>query len=230
MRYASVIKGRFLARPNRFLARVDIDGKEETVHVKNTGRCGELLLPGSVVWLSDSGNAARKTRYDLIAVEKQTERGSLLVNIDSQAPNEAAAEWLLSSGLFSQKASARREVQKGSSRFDLAVDDGGSISYIEVKGVTLERDGVALFPDAPTERGVKHVKELIECVKEGFGAYLLFVVQMKGVHTFSPNDETHKAFADVLREAKASGVMILAYDCLVTPDSMALDAPVPLSL
>lgn len=231
MTYDRVVEGRFLSRPNRFIAKVTIDGREETVHVKNTGRCKELLVPGCTVWLSVADNPARKTKYDLIAVEKRRPgRSVLLINVDSQAPNTVAAEWLVHSELFSARAVLRREVRYGNSRFDVYVEDGVRRAFVEVKGVTLEENGVARFPDAPTERGIKHLRELTACLNDGYEAYVLFVIQMNGVSSFSPNDDTHPAFGAALREAAAAGVRLLAMDCTVTPDSLALRLPVPIQL
>lgn len=224
MRYRHISKAVFISRPNRFIARVFVDGHEEIVHVKNTGRCRELLTEGCTVYLEGSDNPARKTRYDLVAVEKlRSGKLPLLVNMDSQIPNSAAAEWIAGSGLFSDKAVIHREYTYGASRFDFMIEDGGKTSFLEVKGVTLENDGIAAFPDAPTERGVKHIKELIRAKKEGFGAYILFVIQMKEIRELRPNDDTHRAFGDALREAEKAGVKLLAYDCIVTPDSMTID-------
>lgn len=230
MNYKNITQGIFLSRPNRFIAKVLIDGREETVHVKNTGRCRELLIPGCTVYLEKSENPLRKTPYDLIAVEKKTENGTILINMDSQIPNACCAEFLPLSGLFSPEAEIKREVKFGASRFDICVTDGEQKSFVEVKGVTLEKNGLALFPDAPTERGVKHVRELIEAKNQGFGAYIIFIIQMTGVHTFSPNREMHPEFADALLEAKRAGVKILAFDCLVTPDSINVRNPVRISL
>ena len=230
MKYTKVIKAKFLARPNRFIAYCEVDGTHETVHVKNTGRCRELLVPDATVYLSVSDNPERKTKYDLIAVEKETPRGTLMINMDSQAPNTAAFEWIESGGIFGEGATVRREVTYGKSRFDLYVEDGERRAFVEVKGVTLENDGVASFPDAPTERGIKHLQELISARNDGFEAYILFVIQMKGIHAFAPNDETHKAFGDALRQAAESGVKILAYDCTVTPDEMQIDKPIKILL
>lgn len=231
MKYAQVIRGEFVQRPNRFIACVRIDGKEELVHVKNTGRCKELLLPGVAVWLSRSDKPQRKTKYDLIGVEKKREeKAPLLVNMDSQIPNAAAEEWLPKSGLFSPAARIRREVFFGNSRFDFYIEDGARKAFMEVKGVTLEHNGIARFPDAPTVRGVKHIRELIACLQKGYEAYVLFVVQMKEISCLRPNDETHRAFGDALREAAAAGVKILAVDCLVTPYSLVLDAPIGVNL
>lgn len=222
MRYEKVVEARFVSRPNRFIAEVDINGVREVVHVKNTGRCRELLIPGCRVYLSESDVATRKTKYDLVAVEKRRADGSvLLINMDSQIVNDVAGEWLRRGELFSPDAVIRREVTYGASRFDFYVEDGDRKAFLEVKGVTLEADGVASFPDAPTERGVKHLRELISCVEDGFEAYILFVIQMKGISRFCPNDVTHAAFGKTLREAESKGVTVLAYDCVVTPDSVS---------
>ncbi len=226
-----VIPARFISRPNRFIALAEVNGKTETVHVKNTGRCKELLLPGATVYLSVAENPARKTPYDLIAVDKILPDGrTVTINMDSQAPNAIAAEWLPVSGLFPKTAAIRREVTHGDSRFDFCIQDGEITAYLEVKGCTLEQDGVALFPDAPTERGVKHIRELISLAKDGHPAYILFIIQMKGTHTFRPNDATHKAFGDALRDAGAAGVHILAVDCKVTPDTVTADGYIPIEL
>ena len=223
MTYNDVREGVFVSRPNRFIAKVLTDGKEETVHVKNTGRCRELLVPGCTVYLEKSSNPHRKTAFDLIAVQKQRQNmPDLLINMDSQAPNAAACEWV-KGGLFSKDAVVQREKTYGKSRFDLYVEDEGKKAFVEVKGVTLEVSGKALFPDAPTERGVKHVYELIDAKKAGFDTYILFVVQMKEVQVFAPNRLMHPEFADALLDAKAAGVNILAVDCLVAPDSISID-------
>lgn len=231
MQYASVIRGQFCSRPNRFLAVVRIGGQEEIVHVKNTGRCRELLIPECTVYLSRSDNPNRKTKYDLIAVEKQREgKPPLLINLDSQIPNAAAAEWLETGSLFSANAVFRREVTHGSSRFDFSIMDGNIQSFLEVKGVTLEQDGIALFPDAPTLRGVKHLQELTACQQAEIPAYLLLVIQMKEIRAFRPNDAMHPQFGEALRRAAAAGVTLLARDCIVTPDSITIDVPVPIQL
>lgn len=230
MKYKEVVKGVFRERPNRFIAKVEIDGNEETVHVKNTGRCKELLLENSVVYLSVSDNPLRKTKYDLIAVEKQTENGTVLINMDSQAPNDMVAEWLKKGALFSKNAIIKREVTFGKSRFDFYVEDSNNKAFIEVKGVTLENNGVALFPDAPTERGVKHIKELCSCVEKGYSAYIIFVIQMSGINLFKPNDATHKEFGDALRQAEKAGVSILAYDSVVTNESVCINKPIMIEL
>ena len=227
MKYHRIKQAEFISRPNRFIANVLVDGVAETVHVKNTGRCRELLSPGCTVYLEGADNPSRKTRYDLVAVEKIRESAPpLIVNIDSQIPNSAAEEWLKKGELFSEQAVIKREYTYGASRFDFRIEDKGKISFLEVKGVTLEINGVVLFPDAPTERGVKHIRELIRAKQEGFGAYILFVIQMKEVYEFRPNDITHPEFGDALREAEEAGIKLLAYDCIVTPDSMTIDKPV----
>lgn len=231
MKYKKIIKAEFIERPNRFIAKVNINGEIETVHVKNTGRCKELLIPHCTVYLSCSDNPARKTKYDLIAAEKSRENlPVLLINLDSQVPNDAAEEWLKNSNLFSKDALIRREVKYGNSRFDFYIEDNGNKIFLEVKGVTQEYAGTALFPDAPTQRGVKHIEELIACTKEGYKAYILFVIQMKGIQKLNPNDSTHKNFGDALRKAKNSGVEIIAMDCIVTPDSIVIDKEIPVVL
>ncbi len=240
MKYKKVISGIFLSRPNRFIAKVSVDGEEETAHVKNTGRCRELLLPGTEVFLYDSyagsekGASARKTRYDLIAVRKERDgKSPLLINMDSQVPNDAVEEWIRSGNgrtFFGAGASIRREVKYGASRFDFHIESGERKIFLEVKGCTLEENGVVMFPDAPTERGVKHVRELIESVREGYEAYLLFVIQMKGINSFHPNDRTDPAFGAALRLAYASGVRVVAVDCLVEPDSIILSEQIPVIL
>ena len=226
MNYSKVISGKFISRPNRFIARVMLGKKEETVHVKNTGRCRELLIPGVTVYLAESNNPARKTKYDLIAVDKQGQ----MVNIDSQAANDIAEEWLRKSDLFSANAQIRREVKFENSRFDFYIEDGDTKAFLEVKGVTLEQEGIALFPDAPTLRGVKHIEELTKALNQGYKAYILFVIQMKGVHLLCPNDTTHKAFGDALRQAAKAGVKILTTDCRVTADTVIPDESIPIKL
>jgi sugar fermentation stimulation protein A len=239
-----VVKAKFISRPNRFIALVELNGETVTVHVKNTGRCKELLPAGATVYLASAENstkAKRKTPYDLVAVEKIKPDGSVLfINMDSQAPNAIAAEYLPVSGLFGENATYRREVTHGASRFDFAIDTSDHpTAYLEVKGCTLEREGIAYFPDAPTERGVKHIKELTALARSGHPAYILFVTQMKGVNALCPNDETHPEFGKALREAKSEGVQILAVDCVVktnsNPDgtltlSVTADTPIPVIL
>ena len=215
----AVYAARFVSRPNRFIATVELEGEILTVHVKNTGRCRELLIPGCTVYLAAAENPLRKTPFDLIAVEKRKPDGSfVLIHMDSQAPNDIAAEWLPQSGLLPTHTHIRREVFCGESRFDFCLEDpsgGLPPAYLEVKGCTLERDGVAYFPDAPTERGVRHVRELTALSRQGHPAFILFIIQMKGVTHLCPNDETHRAFGDALREAREAGVTILAVDCRV---------------
>ncbi len=224
MKYKNIVKGTFIERPNRFIAYAEIDGKMEKAHVKNTGRCKELLLPGASVYLEVSDNPQRKTKYDLIAVEKFREgKEPLLINMDSQAPNNAAEEWLKKGNLLSENAVVKREVRYGKSRFDFYIEDGERKAFLEVKGVTLEENGLALFPDAPTERGVKHIKELMACMDEDYEAYILFVIQMKEMHAFSPNDKTHPDFGRALREAADGGVKVLAVDCKTGTDYMEVD-------
>jgi len=225
MRYSKMVPGRFLSRPNRFIAHIVIEGKEEICHVKNTGRCRELLPAGAKVWCLDAASPARKTRFDLICVQK----GDRLINMDSQAPNQVAGEWLAAGGL-GKLENLRAEVRHGASRFDFSFTLDGKPCFLEVKGVTLETDGVCAFPDAPTERGAKHLRELTELAKEGFGAYVLFVIQMADVAYLHPNDDTDPAFGKALREAAQAGVKILAMDCTVTPDSMVLRQPVEVKL
>ena len=227
MKYNNIVKGKFIERPNRFIAKVEIDGTTETVHVKNTGRCRELLVKGTTVYLEKSNNPERKTGYDLLAVLKN---GKTLINMDSQIPNAVTEEWLRKGNLFSKDAVIRREVTHNKSRFDFYIEEGGRKIFLEVKGCTLETDGIARFPDAPTERGVKHINELIDCVNEGFEAYILFVIQMKGIKHFEPNDKTHSAFGDALRNAESKGVNILAYDCNVTKDTIEIDKEIKVLL
>ncbi len=231
MKYNRVIPGVFLKRPNRFIAHVCIHGKEEVCHVKNTGRCKELLVPGCTVYCAVSDNPNRKTKFDLIAVEKKVESSTLLINMDSQAPNAAVKEWLASGASpFGQIDLLKPECRHGNSRFDFYLECNKRKIFIEVKGVTLEDDGVVLFPDAPTERGVKHVHELIQCHAEGYETYILFVVQMERARYFTPNRKTHPQFADALSEAKQAGVELLAYMCTVSPDEMKLDKPLEIKL
>ena len=225
MKYANMRPGIFLARPNRFIAYVEIDGQKQTVHVKNTGRCRELLTPGAVVWCQQSANPARKTGYDLIAVQK----GNRLINMDSQAPNAAAAEWLRAGGL-GEIENFRAETVHGDSRFDFSFTKEGKLCFLEVKGVTLENGGVCAFPDAPTIRGTKHLRGLTQAAREGYGAYVLFVIQMADVEYLHPNDATDPDFGAALREAAGNGVQILAMDCAVTEDSMTIRDPVPVRL
>ncbi len=216
MQYKNIRPAVFRSRPNRFIAKVEIDGQEETVHVKNTGRCKELLIPGRTVWLEEGTNPNRKTKYDLIAVDK----GGLLVNMDAQAPNKVFAEWALAGNFVPGLTLLRPETTWGKSRFDFYWEAGNRKGFVEVKGCTLEDDGFCRFPDAPTERGVKHLNELVSCMADGYEAAVCFVVQMEGMKQFSPNDATHPAFGDALRAAQAAGVQVLAVGCSVTPDSL----------
>lgn len=228
MKYGSVVQGCFLERPNRFIARVLVAGKEEVVHVKNTGRCKELLLPGATVYLQDWGeqHTGRKTRFDLIAVEK----GNLLVNMDSQAPNKVFSEWVQQGGFVSGLTHLKPEARWGNSRFDFYWEAGQRRGFTEVKGVTLEHDGLVRFPDAPTERGVRHLEELILAKEQGYESAVCFVIQMAGMRVFSPNDETHPAFGAALRKAAASGVRVIAMECHVTPDTLQITKEVSIVL
>ena len=225
MTYANMVPGRFLSRPNRFIAHVQIAGTEEICHVKNTGRCRELLVPGCTVWCQRSDNPNRKTKFDLIAVQK----GHRLINMDSQAPNAAAREWLLSGGL-GELENLKAETVQGDSRFDFGFVKDGKQCFLEVKGCTLENDGVCAFPDAPTERGAKHLRGLTELARQGYGACVLFVIQMTDVQYIHPNDATDPTFGCALREAAAAGVQVLAVDCSITPDSMEIHSPVEVKL
>ncbi len=242
MRYQNIRKATFLARPNRFIARVLLDGAEVTVHVKNTGRCRELLAPGCTVYLERSGNPDRKTAFDLVAVEK----GDLLINMDAQAPNRLFREWAEAGRFVQGLTLLRPETRFENSRFDFyweagerADEDIGPYEgrrslqrkgFVEVKGCTLERDGWTYFPDAPTERGVKHLEELLRAKEQGYEAAVCFVIQMAGVDGFSPNDATHPAFGDALRRAAAGGVDVLAVECAVTPEEVHITRPVPIKL
>ena len=225
MHYEKMVPGIFLSRPNRFIAHIEIAGKPEICHVKNTGRCRELLPQGAKVWCLDADSPSRKTRYDLITVQK----GERLINMDSQAPNAAAKEWLLAGGL-GRIEDLRPETRWGDSRFDFAFQKEGRPCFLEVKGVTLEEGGVCAFPDAPTERGVKHLQGLTRAVREGCGAFVLFVIQMSDVKYLRPHDERDPAFGKALREAAAAGVTVLAMDCAVTPDSMEIRLPILVDL
>lgn len=225
MKYGYVADAVFLQRPNRFIAQVLLNGQEETVHVKNTGRCKELLVPGAKVYLEKGKNPARKTAWDLIAVEK----GDRLINMDSQLPNKVAEEWLAQGGL-GQFSQLLREQTWGASRLDFCLKDARRTKYVEVKGVTLEEGGKVYFPDAPTARGVKHLEELTRIRREGMEAAVLFVVQMDEVTAFSPNDATDPAFGDALRRAKDAGVEIAAIDCLVRPEEVTPGQRVPVVL
>lgn len=225
MRYENMVPGIFRARPNRFVAHVEIGGQTEVCHVKNTGRCRELLVPGCTVWCQRAKNPDRKTKFDLIAVQK----GDRLINMDSQAPNAAAGEWLLGGGL-GEISELRAEVRHGDSRYDFSFCKDGRKCFLEVKGCTLENNGICAFPDAPTERGAKHIRGLTRAAGEGYGAYILFVIQMSDVKYIRPHDETDPEFGKALREAASNGVTVLAMDCAVTPDSMTIRLPVLVKL
>lgn len=222
MEYKNIKRARFIDRPNRFIANIEIDGSREVCHVKNTGRCRELLRPNAEIFVQESDNPKRSTRYDLISVYK----GRRLINMDSQVPNKIFHEWLLKGNLFGSIKLIRPEYKYKNSRFDFYVETDEKKVLVEVKGVTLEEDGVVMFPDAPTERGLKHLNELMGSLDEGFEAYVVFVVQMEGVLYFTPNMKTHEAFGNTLRLAENKGVSLLAVDCEVTENSIALKNPV----
>ncbi len=228
MKYKNIHKGIFKSRPNRFIANVEIDGKIEVCHVKNTGRCKELLVTDAAVYLEKSDNPNRKTLYDLIAVEK----GDRLINMDSQVPNRAVEEWIKAGGLIGENPYVRPESKFGDSRFDFYVESvtAERKAYVEVKGCTLECDGAVKFPDAPTLRGIKHINELIKCAQNGFEAYIIFLIQMSNINYFTPNYETHPEFGEALKNANKKGVKILAFDSIVTPDSIILNKPVDIRL
>ena len=223
MQYKEIKQGYFLARPNRFIAHVELDGQVEVCHVKNTGRCRELLTPRAVVYVECHHDPRRKTKYSLIAVRK----GSMLINMDSQAPNKVVGEWLASGELLPGLTLLKPECRYGASRFDFYAETQQQRMFIEVKGVTLEENGVAMFPDAPTERGIKHLDELAQAVRDGYAATVIFVIQMRGVTSFTPNRRTHAAFAEALQRAQQAGVQVLAYDCDVTPDGLSLGKQIP---
>lgn len=229
MQYERIREGKFLSRPNRFIAWVELNGEPVRCHVKNTGRCRELLLPGVTVYLQENRSPERKTAFDLISVRKD----SRLINMDSQAPNRAAREWIAAGGLLApgeELLLLRPECTYGHSRFDFYFETSRGKFFLEVKGVTLEENGVVLFPDAPTERGIKHVEELCHCLQDGYGAYLLFVIQMNNVRCFRPNMQTHPAFGMALLSAQKQGVRILARDCAITESSMEIRDPVAVEL
>lgn len=231
MKYSNIIKAIFLKRPNRFIAHVLIDGEEAVAHVRNTGRCRELLIPGCTVYLEKLSNPNRKTPYTLIAVEKNLPNGSVqMVNMDSTAPNNVVEEWLREGNLFGDGAYIKREAVFGDSRFDFYVEEGERKAFIEVKGVTLELDGIAMFPDAPTERGVKHLSELCRCVEIGYEGYIVFVVKMREIKYFTPNIQTHPQFAYQLKKSVELGVRALALECEVTEDSLDIKRRLPIKL
>lgn len=226
MKYEKMHQATFLSRPNRFVAHCLLDGQEVVAHVKNTGRCKELLVPGTDVWLQHMPGENRKTAWDLISVRK----GERIINMDAVAPNQAFEEFVRAGHFGGEWDVVRRECTHGDSRFDFYLEAGERKAFVEVKGVTLETDGVVRFPDAPTERGIKHLHGLMRCVREGYEAYAVFVIQMDGVKYFAPNRATHAAFADALAEAARAGVHVLAYDCHITPETMLVNAPVEVRL
>lgn len=226
MLYSNIQQGYFLSRPNRFIAHVEINGVTEICHVKNTGRCRELLTERAVVYVQQHDDSKRKTKYSLIAVRK----GNLLINMDSQAPNKAVAEWLTEKQPFGEIRVMKPECRHGNSRFDFYLETEKRKIFIEVKGVTLENDGIAMFPDAPTARGVKHLQELTDCLQQGYEAAAIFVIQFTGAKLFKPNYATHPEFAQALRSAQAAGVQVVALECTVTPESMYIGKSVPLQL
>lgn len=226
MRYQNIVQGTFLERPNRFIAHVEIKGQKQVVHVKNTGRCKELLVPGTTVYLEGNADPARKTAWDLIAVEK----GKRLINMDSQAPNRVFGEWVQAGEFLPNITLLHPETRYGDSRFDFYMEADGACHFIEVKGVTLEEDGVVRFPDAPTQRGVKHLEELIRAHKQGYECWMCFVIQMADVKWFEPNDRTHPQFGDALRRAEQTGVHVLAVDCQVAPETLSIRDRVPIYL
>ena len=224
MTYNNIIKGEFVDRPNRFIANVIIDGKIEVCHVKNTGRCKELLIKGSTVYLQKADNPNRKTKFDLIAVQK----GDRLINMDSQVVNSVTLEYIPT--VFKNIKYIKPECKYGNSRFDIYVETHKEKIFVELKGVTLENDGIVRFPDAPTQRGVKHLKELQKAVQNGYKTYVLFIVQMDNVKYFEPNRAAHPEFADVLKEASETGVKIRAYQCNVTPESITIKNQIPIKI
>ncbi len=230
MKYHSICKDTFLSRPNRFIAHVELDGEEVICHVKNTGRCRELLVENATVYLEKSDNPNRKTAYDLIAVEKLTPRGTLLINMDAQAPNQLFREWAEEGHFRNHLNLLKSEKTFGNSRFDFYWESSKSKGFVEVKGCTLEEDGVCRFPDAPTLRGVKHIEELILAKEQGYEAAICIVVQMEGMDYFTPNDATHPAFGEALRRASEAGVEVFALGCTVTPDSLHWGAKIPIKL
>lgn len=226
MYYSDIHEGVFISRPNRFIAHVALNGATEVCHVKNTGRCRELLTAGAAVYVQKHDNPARKTKYSLIAVQK----GNILVNMDSQAPNKVVAEWLRQQEPFGKIKQLKPESRFANSRFDFYLETEADKYYIEVKGVTLEENGIAMFPDAPTERGIKHLQELISCLDDGYKAAVIFVLQFTSASYFTPNSRTHAEFTAVLKQAQQQGVKVLAMECAVTPDSLSITNAVPVKL
>jgi len=216
MIYNNIKRAKFINRPNRFIANIEVDGKNEICHVKNTGRCKELLTDNATVFVQEFDNSNRKTKFDLISVYK----GDRLINMDSQVPNKVFHEWVKDAGLFENITRIKPEYKYGNSRFDFYIETLEKKIFVEVKGVTLEENGVVMFPDAPTLRGLKHVNELINSIDDGFEAYVVFIVQMKDVEYFTPNIITHKDFGDTLILAQSKGVKVLALDCEITENSI----------
>ncbi len=226
MHYDNILKAKFLNRPNRFIAEIEVDGAKEIAHVKNTGRCRELLTDNAEIFVQYCNSPNRKTKYDLISVVK----GDRLINMDSQIPNKVFKEWVLKSNFFGNTTLIKAEKNFGSSRFDFYIETADDKIFIEVKGVTLEENGIVLFPDAPTERGVKHINELCKCIDAGYKAYIFFIVQMENVRCFMPNRTTHPQFADALAAAEKKGVQIYALDCKVSESEIIADKFVPITL
>ena len=226
MTYENIKEAEFISRPNRFIAEILVEGQQQLCHVKNTGRCRELLIPGTVIYVQQSDSPTRKTKYDLIAVKK----GERLINIDSAAPNAAFFQWVKGGGVFHSLSLIKPEQSFGQSRFDFYIEADGKRIFAEIKGVTLEENGIVRFPDAPTERGVKHLNELIRCIEEGFEGYMVFVVQMEGVRFFEPNWETHRLFGETLIKAHKAGVKLVAMDCIITENSMDICSPVEIHI
>ena len=226
MYYSDIQPAIFLRRPNRFIAHIEVNDIEEVCHVKNTGRCKELLTDRVTIYVQHHDDDKRKTKYSLIAVEK----GNLLINMDSQAPNKVVGEWIKEQEPFGEVKLLKPECKYGNSRFDFYLETATDKMFIEVKGVTLEEEGIVRFPDAPTERGIKHLEELVACTKAGYKAAVIFVVQMKGMRHFEPNYKTHPAFGEALKRAKAEGVEVLAYECCVTSNTLAITKAIPVQL
>jgi len=226
MKYENIIKAKFISRPNRFIAKVDIEGNIEIAHVKNTGRCKELLISGATVYVQKSNNPLRKTKYDLISVVKN----EMLINMDSQAPNKVFDEWVRQGDFVSDIEVIKPECKYGNSRFDFYIECNEKRIFAEIKGVTLEENGVVMFPDAPTERGVKHIKELCECVKKGYEGYIFFIIQMEQCRYFTPNKATHPEFVETLRIASECGVNIRALNCVVTKDELKIQKEVEVKI
>jgi len=230
MHYPNICAGRFISRPNRFIAHVEIEGQVHVCHVKNTGRCRELLVPGARVYLTRSDNPARKTQYDLVAVEKETETGTLMINMDSQAPNQVFGEWASEGNFRPGLTVLQSEKTYGSSRFDYYWESQEEKGFVEVKGVTLEQEGIVRFPDAPTQRGVKHLEELIQAHQAGYQAAVCFVVQIEGMRWLEPNDRTHPEFGAALRQAAEAGVEVFAVSCRVEPENLHILKKLPVKL